>query len=91
MRTVYVIKKVSEVTQAQLNACGVRHIDKARKSLDGSKCVLDFPDSIAWDFFMNDTWLTLSEVREILSGSDWTPAENPEGLMSKLASFLGLQ
>lgn len=86
----YVIKNKSDVSQSQLNASNARKIESARLSKDGSKCVLKFEDS-KQEYFMNETWITLEEMQEILLGEEWNPEIETLSFFDKTLSFLGLK
>lgn len=86
----YVVKNVSAVTQAQINASTSRRLGETRHSNDGSKCVIKFDDSMK-EYFMNEEWLTLDEVKAIMEGPEWQPVESSSSFIDKTLMFFGLK
>lgn len=91
----YVVKLVSEVTQAQLNMSGAKRITNTRMSVDRTRCIIEFDDEVG-AYFASDIWYTHEEVLEVVRSSDWNPdipAPTPpvrQSLVEKMKNLVGL-
>jgi hypothetical protein len=89
MNSVYIIKKVSDMTQDQLNLGGVRSTSNVRTSTDGYG-VLEVSPEIAKEFFLFERWYTLEEAQAETAAGKWN-GEAPEGFLSRALSAMGIR
>lgn len=84
----YVILSINEATDDMLRSANCPDLSSARKSVDGTKCILKFEmkDHAA---FLGLTWFTHEEIKAIVSGSEWNP-EAPS-FLNKTLSFMGFK
>jgi hypothetical protein len=80
----YIVKNVSEVTNAQLNVSGARNWQNTRLNKARTKCVLKFEQSVG-QYFLNETWYTLDEIKAVLEAPEWD--HESLGLWGKTVAF----
>lgn len=72
--TRYLIVPIADVTIPMLNLAISNRLDAARKSLDGSKCILEVSEPVN-EIYLNYVWYTKQEIEQIVLLDEWLGVE----------------
>lgn len=72
--TRYIIVPVAEVTVPMLNLAVSNRLESTRKSLDGSKCILEILEPVN-EIYLNYVWYTKQEIEQIVLTDEWRGTE----------------